>query len=65
MEAQPLRKVLLTWWLIIPVEIHSEKATVKQVDNGVDLIIEFYPANDDDLERRFVQVRNNLNIKRP
>jgi len=54
-----------TWWLIIPVEIDSEKATVKQVDNGVDLTIEFYPANDDNLEGRFMQVRNNLDISQP
>jgi len=52
-----------TWWLIIPVEIDSEKATVKQVDNGVDLTIEVYPANDKLLEKRFMQVRKNLGIK--
>lgn len=54
-----------TWWLIIPVKIDSEKATVKQVENGVDLTIELYPGNKDLLKKRFAQVRTHLGIKQP
>ena len=53
------------WWLIFPLKVNSEKATVQQTESGTELRIEIYPRDDALLERRFQQVRENLDIKEP
>lgn len=49
-----------TWWLLIPVEINSETAVTEAVDNGTNLRIAIYPANEPLLQQRFRQVQDNL-----
>lgn len=51
-----------SWWLLIPLHIDSEIATVRQTETGVEFTLELYPADEASFEERFDQLRKNLGI---
>ena len=52
-----------SWWLLIPLHIDSEIATVRQTEPGVEFTLELYPADETSFEERFDQLRKDLGIE--
>ena len=52
-----------TWWLIFPVQLKSETATVRETQGGVEFRLEISPPNETLLKKRLGQVRANLAVQ--